>query len=565
MFNQVVGFLSFLILVVGLDFTSNFGHASPMLSLSPKASALGNAVTADPAGLSAISFNPATLSKIQTGNKGRFKEYSVLFAPFPDYAIQSSKPTPENDPYNFRNTGKLIVNDLQNTDLFQGRDPREKGWEPKIDKLLIYIPGMDEIEIDDSALNYILLPLMTTAYRPSSNRKLTFTTSFLPGGGGVKLLREDWMLRDNLMAFGIIGYSPTIAYEITPRLSLGATLTVQKAATKLAMDFRQMGLLLPLMDATIDSGCSLPVIENSLTCSPDFSGLDVTSTLFHIYFETESDVDVTYNWGLLWEPTQWLTLGLAFDPGTQFNMRGHGGIDLNPGYIQIINEINADTRGTINSIFGGKIVENYTGQIALRVPVPKTISTGLSVLMTPRLRINIDYHWRRSSDLNKLGFFINAAEPSSAQGMLSFLLPIFTHEFDLGDYPKSIIVGEQDLGFKFKDVGNFALGLSFQYSNRLTLRTGFEKKGSAVVSQIPTGLPTDTITSTGMGISYKVDKNSTMDLSYVNLKMEGKAKAGDTLLTSINPYYAGVALWAGMDLFTRINADIIQLSFSKAY
>lgn len=552
-------------LCIPLFLVSLNASAAPLLSTSPKASALGNAVTADPIGLSSAAFNPAGLTKIKTGKEGGFREYKVLFAPFPDYEISSTKPPPDNDPYNHRTQGVLFVNDQENAELFQGEDPRDTAWEPEIEKLMIYIPGFDEIIIDDSALEYILLPFMTTAYRANPNSPFTFTTTILPGGGGAIFKQEEWMIRENFAAFGILGFAPSLAYKVNDKLSIGATLTLQRAGAKAGLDSRSIAVMLPAINSVFGSLCGDQGNTGSAVCNAEYVGLDYRSSAFHLYFEAEDSFNVTYDIGVLWEPTHWLAFGLAFDPGTEFRMSGAGGADLSPQIAQFFNDFNEDTNGAVNAIFGGQVVENYTGKVSIKMPISRKVSVGVSMKLTPRLKVNMDYHWRNSSVFNEFALSIDDADQASARGIVSVLFPLFTHRVDLSDFPKSVVVGESDLGFKFKDVGSVALGVSYKVSHRWTVRGGFEERGSALTGDLPLGIPTDSLRTIGMGISYLWNKDSTLDVTYVNLNMEGEARADESLMTSINPYWGTIALWSGTDLFTSVNAKMLQIGYSTSF
>jgi hypothetical protein len=57
--------------------------AAPQLSTHAKASALGNAVTAEAVGIDSTAFNPATLTQIHVGPTGVSQEYKIIALPFP--------------------------------------------------------------------------------------------------------------------------------------------------------------------------------------------------------------------------------------------------------------------------------------------------------------------------------------------------------------------------------------------------------------------------------------------------------------------------------------------------
>lgn len=544
--------------------TANQLIAAPILSTSPKASALGNAVTAENVGVSSAAYNPATLTQLRTGREGRHQEYKVIYAPFPDYSIEASKPQADRDPYLDRSRGYIFVNDLENSELYNGQDIRDNAWQPKLEKLMYYFPGVDELVVDDSALEHIILPFMTTAYRPKPSSPFIFTMNLLPGGGGAILKREEWMMKENMAAFGIFGLIPTVAYKINDQWSVGGTFSVMRAGAKAALDVRITNVLLPALNEFVGSTCEIGG-ELLDVCGGSFLGVDGYSSLFHIYFEALDSFNYTYDFGVLWEPNNWFAFGLTYDPGNEFNMKGDGGVLISPQAVEFLTNLNRDSFGLVNTITSGEIVEDYTGKFSVKMPFSKKISAGISMKITPRLKVNIDYHWRNSSELNKAGFTIEEASPKSARGALSIILPLFTHKVDFDNFPKHVYLDESDVGFRFKDVGNFAMGVSYVYSNRLTLRAGYENRGAALTGDIPLGIPTDSLITKGLGFSYLWDKASTLEVTYVNMSLEGEAKADESLLTSINPYFTAISLWAGSDLATSVNANILQIGYSTRF
>ena len=534
--------------------------AAPILSLNAKASSLGNAVTAENVGVDSTQFNPATLTQLSTGDKGMYQELKLIALPFPNYKIKPTKPSSDEDPFNDLN---VFVNDCQGACLLGENDPRDNPWEPEIERLAIYVPGYGEVDFDADLANFIVAPSLSRVFRSHRTSDFTFATSiYVPVAGGVHLKKEDWNIRQTTASVGVFGLTPSFAYKVTPSWSIGGGINFAIAGAKVGFDYRYPGAFTGAVNEIFDALC--PGGGNSIfdTCNFDNpSYADPNQTLYHFYFEGKDKFTWSFNAGVLWEPQPWISLGISYRHKSEFKIRGKGGLILNDNIFDLFRGISEDVPFFDDLFLSNSTAEQeYTGTGQIDFVLPTQLDAGLSVQITTKLKLNIDYHWRESSLLNKTAISIDHINEESGEGIVPFLFLLFTGRYEYG-LPQTVALNSAPLlGLKFKDNGNFAYGLTYQYSERVTLRTGYEKRPSAFDGPKPIGA-LDEVETIGIGINYKWDSDTHFDLTYVNLSASHEAAAGESVLTEV--YFNPLAMFAGMHLSTSVEADILQVTWAK--
>lgn len=559
----ITSFVSFLLLLS----TTSISKASPFLSFHPKASALGNAVTAEQVGTSSASFNPATLTKITTGRSGRLKEYTLMALPFPSIVFEANKPPPARDPFIINQ--QLFVDDLTGTDVFNDGDPRDNPLKIEPDRIIIYIPGVGEIgDIDNSTATIALLPLFSNARR-SKNNRFVFTSGITVLPGGLSLKRQDYHTDVNSVAMGLIRISPTIAYQITDTFSIGAGINYSAAGFKLGIDYRQPGpTIVSNVVNLLQRICSLSNdIASTETCRN--LDLDTNDDIFYPKLEADDLFNLGWNAGALWSPNVWFSWGLSYRHETKYDMKGDFSVTIGDELFTVLDSLNADLlvrdSSALELILGSPLVKSFSGDLLAKFTIPTQISTGISVNLTPRFKLNVDYHWKESSVYNNANLnFSNFSDPSGevitdlALATATGLVSPYDNEADLG-------IGNLTKFYlsEVKDTGNFAFGVSFQATEQLTLRAGYEKRGTSFSGEVPLGIPLNNFRTRGFGLNYLWDAESTLDLTYVNISMKGFTAAGEGLVNSASPLRTTIALWAGSDLDVNIEAHILQVAYNK--
>lgn len=546
-------------------FASCHVFASPILTSSAKASALGNAVTADSVGATSGIFNPATLTKVRTGKTGRYKELKLMALPFPDFTFKTVKPPEHRDPY--QDVSILIGEQITGADLFAGADPRDQPFEVEPESFVFYLPGYGEVgETDADSIPFLLLPLFNNTYK-SKDGRLAFTSAITAVPGGMKLKDLPWSHLGNSFSLGLLALNPNIAYQINDNWSVGFGLSWSALGAKVAFDYRQQqptlfGNFQTLVDLVCDAGAS----NSALPSTCDNNELMSNDTLFNAAIEVEDLFNYSFNAGLLWTPTPWFSWGLSYRHQTKYKLEGDFVFKFAPSANNLANAVFEDV-GFLETVIGEGHDEVLDSDITIGLTLPSQLSTGISLTLMPRLVLNVDYHWKQSSVYNDLKVrWIDYADHPAGVLYAAILLQTLTGTTvdtqNLGvDYSEVI----QYQGAEIKDTGNFAYGLTYQFNERLKLRAGYENRASAYANDIPLGIPLDSMRVRGLGINYVLSHNTDIDITYVSLGMSGRSLAGQSILNSVNPVLTTHAMFAGSDIVFDVEVQMLQIGYNSLY
>lgn len=546
-------------------FTSYTAFASPILTSSAKASALGNAVTADVVGATSGIFNPATLTKVRTGKTGRYRELKLMALPFPDFTFKTVKPPEDRDP--LRDATILLGEQITGPDMFAGDDPRDQPFEAEPDSFVFYLPGYGEVgETDADSIPFLLLPLFNNTYK-SKDGRLAFTSAITAVPGGVKLKDLPWSHMGNSVSLGLLALNPNIAYQINEKWSIGFGVSWSALGAKVAFDYRQQqptlfGNLQTVIDLICDAGAS----NSALASTCDNNALLSNDTLFNAAAEVEDLFNYSFNAGLLWSPTPWFSWGLNYRHQTKYKLEGDFVFTFSPSANNLAHAVFDDVE-FLETFVGEGHDEVLDSDITINLTLPSQVSTGISVALMPRLLLNIDYHWKQSSVYNDIKIrWIDYADHPSGVLYASILLqtltgtPVDTQNLGV-DY--SDVIQYQDA--EIKDTGNFAYGLTYQFNERLKLRVGYENRASAYANDIPLGIPLDSMRVRGLGINYMLSHNSDIDITYVRLGMSGRTLAGEGILNSVDPVLTTHAIFAGSDILFDVNVQMLQIGYNNLF
>jgi len=545
---------------IALFFCSITINAAPMLSLNAKASALGNAVTAEAVGADSPSFNPATLTQLHMGPKGIYRDYKYVALPFPNYSVTSEKPAPEDDRFDDVN---LVVNDCTGSCLLGETDPRDAPWNPELEKFAFYVPGYGEVDIDVDLLKFIVAPLIGQVKKPSPESKFVYSLSFyLPAVGGAHLKAQDWNYKPTTYSMGGMGISPSFAYKLSSTWSIGGRVHMSASGIKIGSDYRWPGISLGAINELWKESCELIQVLNTNMCNLEGDGpLDPNKPLFHFALEGKDNFNFGFKVGVLWEAATWFSWGFAYTHGGETNFKGDGALTLSSGARDYLLGLGSDIP-LIETLFLGdeEIAETFNFNGTLNIPIPKKIDTGISVWFTERLKVNVDYHWRESSAFNDSSFDLVTVNEPGGNLVIPAAFSLFTGVVDL-TMPTSIVISEATpLRLTFKNSGSFAYGLSYKYNQHITFRGGFSKSPTPIGGDLPLGILGD-INKYSIGLSYQRDHNSLIDVTYLRLEMDERVEPGESLLTEvqINP----MAVFAGTSLSSLVEANIFLFNWSK--
>ncbi|MDP2226006.1 MAG: outer membrane protein transport protein, partial [Moraxellaceae bacterium] len=205
------------------------------ISVDLRALSLGNAVTADPPGISAVHYNPAGLAKLD----GRRIDYQFLMANF-SIEAQFSAP-PGFNVFGFSDD-PVVCSDAPKDGFDKCRN--FKTSKSTVEGVSLYVPIMDEVV--DLPPGPLAAPMFAVSIKPPGS-KFTFANAmYAPMVAGFYRADGDPgnFLGERVALERITLLSPSVGYQVTDELSVGLSIGLSYQAMALETDFRSPNELL---------------------------------------------------------------------------------------------------------------------------------------------------------------------------------------------------------------------------------------------------------------------------------------------------------------------------------
>lgn len=521
---------------------------------NPKAMGLANAVTADPPGIDSIHFNPAGLTKIQ----GRQYQLKLLVA---DMQLESKFGQPTLPDEATKNAYFGIRQDNLDDegctgpgatpDTCWGEDPVAGDTVTSGDPMLMLpFAGLVQLPI-------LAVPTGGIAFEDSS-RGWTFGTAvYSPEGVGYSRdsdPNEAGSYQGYEMGVTRLTYfSPTVAIKVNEELSIGA-----------GINFSYHGLAInTLFRAPMTTTQFLGDLEGAPVISDilDLSVIGPYDWVSDLSLELEDFLSVGFNFGILWEPYDWLAFGFAYQSESTAHMKGDYKVVNSDEFYNTVTSLKADGLDLIlaalsgDSGFNGQKVEE--GDVELDYIMPQNFAFGTSVRVLPDLKINVDVKWIEYSVWDELEFRFD--------GPVDYLtLASVVNNFAGFDNADS---DEMRIPRYYEDVWSWAIGGEYQFNDNLVLRAGYEPRESAIPEDrtdllFPIG-PADLYT---VGFGLQLDRTSRVEGAFGYLISETDIAAcesdnangcrqGDVVY---NPYYS-------VPFENTTTAYLFTLSYDKKF
>ncbi|WP_281648288.1 outer membrane protein transport protein [Parendozoicomonas sp. Alg238-R29] len=504
---------------------------------SPKAMALANAVTADFVGMDNVHYNPAALTKL----KGRQIE-TKLFGGYMDIRAKFDAP-PD---YGFFG--------------YDADDDPVVGKTSRANTPVMFIPGFGMIDVP-----VLFAPLNGISFSPPGS-KFTFANNlYAPMALGFKRSGDDpGRFQGEELALQRITYlSPSIAYQVNDKLSVGLSIGFSHQAMGIQQDMRTPNDLVALTgnDAIQELACGIPGVDIFVgiflyICSGEIGPFQ---SIGEMTIEMEERLSPTYNIGFQWEPYDWLRVGAVYQSGAEMSLSGNYAMKYDKGFYDFIQGFTGQ-RG-LPSVFGqalvgttsGKIEE--TGKAYLDMEYPAHFAIGASIDLTPKLTVNLDAKWTDWDVWDE--FKIEFDRELAAMQFARILAP--------GQVSAAPTYLSMPRGYK--SVWSWAVGMEYDYTSRLSLRAGYENRPSAIPEdRADVMAPLGDAHLIGLGFGYQWDKESVVDVGFQYMWSDQKIPAGTSCnancdgLTDViyNPY-------AGLDIETSVRAYIFSLTYRTRF
>ena len=506
--------------------TQVFAQLGQNLSVDVRSLSMGNAVTADPPGISAVHFNPAALTKL----KGLQTDVQGLIANF-DVQREFSAPG-GYEVFGFSDD-PLVCNDSPDNPSSLCTD--FKGTvSGDVEYASLYIPILKKV-VDLGEGFPVAAPTAGISYNPPGS-KLTYATSVyapMVAGFGSEDGNPGNYMGQQVAMERITYLSPTIAYEVSDELSIGGGVGMSYQAIALKTDLRMPNELIGVLRMVDESVCA-PFRQNSniITdlmlfgmCNAD-EAMNPFSSFGKMEVALEQSLSPSYNLGVLWEPTDEFGLGLVYQSSAKMRLKGKYNIQNANAPRELIKGLNSSATGQILAAilgFPSYIAPSESGLLSMDLEYPAHFQAGIKYKILPDLQVNFDVGWTDFAAWDKFKFeFDRQINALKIAKLLSA---------DVTDKSLSFPLG-------FQSSWNWGIGFEYSANDRLKLRAGYEPRTSAIPNdKRNTMVPINNAQLFGLGVGYRFDEDTDIDLSIAFLRSRDNIPAGSSSLandTSIN-------------------------------
>ncbi|MCP4710803.1 MAG: hypothetical protein GY869_19430, partial [Planctomycetes bacterium] len=401
-------------------------------------------------------------------------------------------------------------------------------------------------------LPVIIAPLGGASYAPAGKSYTVGTNVYAPMMVGFYRAEDDpgRFMGERLSLMHLTYFSPSIGVNINDQLAIGAALTFNYVGVGMDLPIRAPHAG-QLFLGDLQSQCDFALNDNFIgfqdvaaeLCEGERLGL--YNQLAYLEFEVENGLVPGFNFGVLWSPTDWLTLGANYIASFPMDMDGDfrwtNGENWNnflaPFLVEDGNGVSlAGQIDGLLRVFGWSFpqgVNQTEGKAQISMDMPEQYMFGASIRLSERFKLNLDYKFAGWSAWDVLE--VEFSEPVDFLRLAEIIQP------DLA--------GKTRIAFPLglEDTWNWAVGVEYQYSDTTVLRLGIEDR--------PTSLPSDGLTPLlplgsgtfyGAGIGMEFDNGAVIDfaLGYMSSELDmpgGTADVGNSLDPSKLIYspYAG--------------------------
>lgn len=543
-----------------------------------KALSLGHAVTADPPDIDSIHFNPAGLTRLkgrqfflkgivgvfstemELGEYGDYTQDVIDYygARYEDYRDADGNLTHNKRPYE-----EYVYDEALNSKSKSEGGPT------------IMLPGgMVDLPIGAGVSG-------GASYSPPGSRFTFGTNVYAPLMNGFHRSDDDpGRFAQQRVAFTVITYfSPTVAYEFSDELSVGASVNFNYAGMGMQLPIREPHeAIFFLGDPWIQKNfCD----ENGEVLEADDPnngfGLKIDlctevppyTQYAELNFEVDQNIVLGYNLGLLWRPQPWLSLGLSYNSALDVEMDGEFYWPvLDPFKTFLINFQSSlgwdEIVGTLGYLgvqlpTADDFREDAEGPMTVSYEVPQRWNAGLSIQITPKWKYNVDVRWTEWSAFSTINLDFGVDVPLLMWGGLA-------DEVGTGG-KNGITPNSVKYQLSLQDVTYWGMGTEYQYTDRLALRAGYEKRPSAVPDDAPNAfIPMNDGDLISVGLGYDFSEERHIDLAIGYFKSETHFPACSANLgNSCDPANVVYPVYMGQDITTKVEFILFELSYQQHF
>jgi len=529
-------FLLSFVLISLLFLFPSLGHAvfSEQMAISTKAISLANTVTADPPGHASIHYNPAGLSKMKDGkyfSQGMSIPWIVHETRF--------KSDPDFDGFIGGEDG----------DPLDGSTGKSSGGR-------MYIPIIDE------TLDFLVSPGVGLSYRKPGSKWTFALSQYAPFAVGMRHDDPHDPVRYQGKAVyqqHLIYVAPGASYQLTDTLSLGLSVGMGQTAMGAEVEMRApsdlVGLTKVLGEAT--AGLEIPVLSELTLPPPWFGGgIGPYERVAEFEFNIRDDFSPNYNLGALWEPYDWLSLGIVYQSAIETELTGSYKFSYEDNWQNMVRWFGSSP---LLMIISGMFDLPYdpaasqSGTATHEIEFPQRIQAGVKVKPLKKLSLLADIAWADWS-------------------VLDDQVIKFDQDIQLLKLVKLLgYSGGNDtmvLTRNFKDTITWSVGAEYQLLDWLCLRGGYEFRETSVQDEyFDAMMPLPDLHNFGLGAGLSLPNGMEVDLAVAYMYNHGYKVPNDssTNMNSLNWTKPVYNPYAGLDYEQDIDVYMVSANVTMPW
>ncbi|TNC80551.1 MAG: aromatic hydrocarbon degradation protein [Oleiphilus sp.] len=523
------------------------------ITIDTKAMSLGGAVVSDTdPHLAAVYHNPAGLAKLK---EMQFEVDQMIIGLDLDATYYADD--------DYRLFG-LEGNGFNTYDPSVPRDPVIGGdgiGQSHTGKASVYIPGFGLQQMPWSGPTPLPFQIGFSVNPPGS--KFTFgNKNYMHSAGNFfKNARDDGRFLAKEAALQRYTYfSPAVGYEISDEWSVGMGVQLSHQGFYIAQNNRAPNLLIAVIEILQDAfACEFdkPIGKRRDPLQPFLSmcqgNIGPWDDIGRIDIDMQETLSPTYNFGVLWTPSEWFSWGASYMSGSEMELKGTFLMDYTDEWTAFWQGFNASIIGAITAAILGlpRGVPRESGHITMDFETPQMFKTGMSIGLTPSFTLSMDATWTDWSVWEEFEFnFDRRLEMLSTARLLSTFVTDTSLRLPVG----------------LKDTWHYGFGLTHHINSRLDIRYGLELRKSPADRDVFGPVPIGDMKTWGIGFGYKWDKQTQVSSSIFYMQSTDYIPSNTscnlncTNLTNViyNPY-------AGLDVKFSTRIFGLGVSFRRQF
>ncbi|MBF0449737.1 MAG: outer membrane protein transport protein [Candidatus Magnetomorum sp.] len=491
-------------------------HASFMeqILVHTKAISLGNSVTADPPGHMAIHYNPAGLSKMDEG--------IVLGQGF---AVVRLERTYKFEP------------DLEYNENFNPGDDFVSYSKGFVRNGRIYLPFAGAIN-----LPVLVAPVPSGMSFRQACSKWTFANGiYAPFAGGFEHSHEESerFQGEEVYLQHLMYASPSVSYQVNDQLSVGVSFGFGQTAMGALTDVRSPALVDLLK-------------KNQRIISPPFNvPINIFDKVADMEFDVRDDFTPSFNFGVLFSPYNWLSLGAVYQSPIKVDLVGRYTFEYSDTIVKLLDWLKYQQ--TLNWEKSHINKQKEHGRLEMvDFEFPQRVQLGVMVKPFKRLKVMVDAHW---TDWSSTKAYTMKFDQKVQVLMLAKILNTYSEPANTLVYPK-----------EFDSPWHFSIGLEYQLLDWLSARVGFEDRQTCAKDELFDlfSLPDVEMYGAGFGIHWMQGLDIDLGLGYLTYHNYVVPNNTSTNLNSTgnNPVYSP---FGGQNYETSFNTYVATMNVTVSF